>query len=165
MDDELVGHALRAYGEAVNLVEPLRVRFWHERGLTIAQVGLLFLLHQRDAQSIGELAEALHARPATVTGLTDRLERGGFVLRHGDESDRRVVRVALTIEGRSALEEIRAESRAYLGQAFETLGPARVSALADLLSELVQSVGDIVDASAQSDEILPATDLLPVRRP
>lgn len=139
MDLSLVDRTLRAYGEVINLVEPLRVRFWHEHGLTVAQISLLFTLHERDQQSVGALAEALHARPATVTGLVTRLERAGYVHRGDDEMDRRVVRVAITAKGRSALEGIRSEARAFMHRAFVVLGEARVAALADLLTELVDA--------------------------
>ena len=139
MNDELVTRALRAYGEAVNLVEPLRVKFWHDRGLTIAQMGLLFVLYEDDRRSVGELAQALRTRPATVTGLVDRLERPGYVHRGDDKVDRRVVRVAITAKGRSVLEEIRSEGRAFMHRTFVVLGEARVAALADLLTELVDA--------------------------
>lgn len=139
MDTDLVDRTLRVYGEAINLVEPLRVRFWHEHGLTIAQIGLLFTLHETDRQPVGVLAEALHTRPATVTGLVTRLERAGYVHRGDDEMDRRVVRVAITPKGRSVLEEIRSEGRAFMHRAFVVLGEARVEALADLLTKLVDA--------------------------
>jgi len=139
MDIGLVDRTLRVYGEAINLVEPLRVRFWHEHGLTVAQISLLFTLHETDQQSVGVLAEALHIRPATVTGLVTRLERAGYVHRGDDEMDRRVVRVAITAKGRSVLEEIRSEGRAFMHRAFVVLGGARVAALADLLTELVDA--------------------------
>ncbi|TAJ16515.1 MAG: MarR family transcriptional regulator, partial [Dehalococcoidia bacterium] len=137
VDTDLVDRALRAFGEAVNLVEPLRVKVWRDRGLTIAQIGMLFLLHEQDGQSIGEVARRLRSRPATVTGLADRLERAGFVRRGGDEFDRRIVRLRLTDEGHRVLDEIRAESRAYLGAAFEALGHADTIRLADLLGAFV----------------------------
>lgn len=139
MDGELVDRALRAFGEAVNLVEPLRVKFWHDRGLTIAQMGLLFVLYEDNRLSVGELGQALHIRPATVTGLVDRLERPGYVHRGDDEVDRRVVRITITAKGRSVLEEIRSEGRAFMHRAFVVLGEARVAALADLLTELVDA--------------------------
>lgn len=157
MDDELVGRAMHSYGDAVNLGEPLRIRFWHDRGLTIAQVGLLFLLHQRDGQSVGELAEGLYARPATVTGLADRLERGGFIVRRGDEVDRRVVRVSLTDEGYRVLDEVRAESRSYLRRAFEMMGEARVSALADLLRQLVEAAASVAEEASEDEASLSAS--------
>ena len=139
MDGALVDRALRAYGEAINLVEPLRVRFWHDRRLTIAQIGLLFAVHQQDRLSVGEIARELHTRPATVTGLVDRLDRAGYLSREVDDVDRRVVRVSLTEPGRRVLEEILTEGRAYLNPAFDVLGEAGVAALADLLAELVEA--------------------------
>ena len=139
MDGALLDRALRAYGEAINLVEPLRVRFWHDRRLTIAQIGLLFAVHQQDRLSVGEIARELHTRPATVTGLVDRLDRAGYLSREVDDVDRRVVRVSLTEPGRRVLEEILTEGRAYLNRAFDVLGEARVAALADLLAELVEA--------------------------
>jgi DNA-binding MarR family transcriptional regulator len=140
MDTDLVDRALRVYGEAINLVEPLRVRFWHEHGLTIAQMGLLFVLYEDARLSVGELAERLHTRPATVTGLVTRLERAGYVHRGDDEVDRRVVRVTITAKGRNVLEEIRSEGRAFMHRAFVVLGESKVATLADLLTELVDAV-------------------------
>lgn len=147
-DVELVDRALRAYGAAINLVEPLRVGLWHDRNLTIAQIGLLFALYQQDRLSVGELAEVLHARPATVTGLVDRLDRAGYVSRSVDDVDRRVVRVALTVAGRSVLEEILFEGRAFMQRAFGVLGEARVAILADLLAELVEASAVANDESS-----------------
>ncbi len=142
IDTDLVNHALRVYGEAITLVEPLRVRFWQEHGLTIPQIGLMFVLYedtQLSGPSVGELAESLHTRPATVTGLVTRLERAGYAQRGDDEMDRRVVRVAITAKGRSALEEIRSEGRAFMYRAFMVLGESKVATLADLLTELVDA--------------------------
>lgn len=143
MNEMTLNGALRAYGEALNLAEPLRVRFWLERGLTLAQIQTLFLLYERDGQAVGELAAAMQARPPTVTGLTDRLEQHGFARRVGDSLDRRLVRVWLTPVGRQVLNEIRAESRSYLGQALELMGEARVAALAQLLDELVSAASAV----------------------
>ena len=139
MDLDLVDRTLRVYGEAVNLIEPLRVRIWHEHGLTIAQISLLFTLYEDTRLSVGQLAERLHTRPATVTGLVTRLERAGHVHRGDDDVDRRVVRVAITAKGRGVLEEIRSEGRAFLQRAFEVLGEAKVATLADLLTDLVDA--------------------------
>lgn len=149
MDSALVDRTLRAYGEAINLVEPLRVRFWHDRGLTIAQIGLLFALHHQDRLSVGEIARELRTRPATVTGLVDRLDRAGYVSREVDDVDRRVVRVSLTDPGRGVLEEILTEGRAFMHRAFDVLGDARVAALANLLTELVEASATANDESSE----------------
>jgi DNA-binding MarR family transcriptional regulator len=43
--------------------------------------------------SPGELAAQLHVHPATMTGILDRLEKGGWVARERDSPDRRKVKV------------------------------------------------------------------------
>jgi DNA-binding MarR family transcriptional regulator len=48
--------------------------------------------------SPSELARRTGQHPATVTGILDRLERGGWIARERDPSDRRAVRVAVVRE-------------------------------------------------------------------
>lgn len=43
--------------------------------------------------SPGELAAQLHIHPATMTGILDRLEKGGWIIRERDSPDRRKVRL------------------------------------------------------------------------
>jgi len=43
--------------------------------------------------SPGELAAQLHVHPATMTGILDRLERGGWIVRERESPDRRKVQL------------------------------------------------------------------------
>jgi DNA-binding MarR family transcriptional regulator len=43
--------------------------------------------------SPGELAAQLHVHPATMTGILDRLEKGGWIVRERDSPDRRKVQL------------------------------------------------------------------------
>lgn len=65
-------------------------------GLTTVQFFLLTALYEEDGISISALAHKVVLDKATLTGLLDRLERDGFVLRQVDPGDRRAVRVQLT---------------------------------------------------------------------
>ncbi|SDT25406.1 MarR family winged helix-turn-helix transcriptional regulator [Microlunatus soli] len=51
------------------------------------------------------LAERLAVRKPTLTAIADGLVAGGFLIREADSTDRRVVRLELTAEGRAALAE------------------------------------------------------------
>ena len=51
--------------------------------------------------SPGALARRAGLHPATMTGILDRLERGGWIARDRDRADRRGV-VARTLRGRAA---------------------------------------------------------------
>jgi DNA-binding MarR family transcriptional regulator len=123
MSDSLL-RAREAYFRAVHVIDPLRLRFWDSRGATTTQLRVMYEIRQSCEPSTGELAELLHVRPATLTGLADRLERNGFVKRWTDASDRRVVRIGLTQEGDALLDEVFAAAIEYLSPILERMGEA-----------------------------------------
>jgi DNA-binding MarR family transcriptional regulator len=53
---------------------------------------------------IGELGRSAGLNPASTSATVDRLEADGLVSRERDTADRRVVRVALTPEGRETVD-------------------------------------------------------------
>ncbi len=67
--------------------------------VTPAQAGILFLLKQKDGQSMSELSQVLSIDNSTITGLVDRLEKTGFVSRNASPSDRRISQIHITSEG------------------------------------------------------------------
>ena len=67
--------------------------------VTLGQAGLLFLLRQDDGRTMTALSKALAVKNATLTGLIDRLERSGFVMRKASRKDRRSIRVHITPAG------------------------------------------------------------------
>ena len=97
---------------------------------------------------MSELAgQVLISRP-TTTRVVDRLVERGWVARLRDGSDRRVVRVALTDDGRAVL---RAAARIHLdgiARLFEApLTPARLHALGDALELVIAAAIDADDSS------------------
>ena len=76
--------------------------------------------HIRCLRAVGELgdpamcrlAEALELHPSTVTSLVDALVERGLLERRADADDRRVVRVALTTEGKRRRAQVREAMRA-----------------------------------------------------
>jgi DNA-binding MarR family transcriptional regulator len=71
-----------------------------EHGLTGPQVTVLKLLEGVGDLSLSELSERIQARNSTITGIVDRMQRDGLVLRRRSERDRRVVEIVLTPQGR-----------------------------------------------------------------
>ena len=55
---------------------------------------------------LGLVVERLLIRPPSVTGVVDRLERGGLVERGGSPTDLRAKRVSLTPRGRQLVERV-----------------------------------------------------------
>ena len=77
-------------------VQRTRNRFAQEGlGITPVQWLVLRVLFLKDGESLTQLAQRCYLDNATITGVVDRLERGGFVSREPLEGDRRVYRVVL----------------------------------------------------------------------
>jgi len=75
------------------------------KGLTLAQLTILLILKDAREQtmSMGEIARELGVSFPTASGLVDRLTREGLATRLTSDSDRRVVLVQLTGNGKAVL--------------------------------------------------------------
>ncbi|MCJ7810232.1 MAG: MarR family transcriptional regulator [Desulfobulbaceae bacterium] len=67
--------------------------------ITLEQAGILFLLKAENGQAMSQLSRLLLLDNSTVTGLIDRLEKSGFVLRKADPKDRRIFLIHITGQG------------------------------------------------------------------
>jgi DNA-binding MarR family transcriptional regulator len=68
-------------------------------GITGPQLWALKNISQNRSLSLGDLSEKMCLHPSTITGVIDRLEKKGYVVRDRGQKDRRVVKVQLTAEG------------------------------------------------------------------
>jgi MarR family transcriptional regulator, organic hydroperoxide resistance regulator len=68
-------------------------------GISGPQLWALKILSQEGGLNLGHLSSKMYLRPSTVTGVIDRLENKGLVVRTRDPDDRRVVKVKLTPAG------------------------------------------------------------------
>ena len=84
-----------AHAMAVDMDRRLR-----PHDVTMSQWALLTQLWKQEGRSQVELQEALGLAAATVTGLVQRMTRGGLVRLATDQHDKRVQRVFLTERGR-----------------------------------------------------------------
>ena len=67
--------------------------------LTGPQLTVLKVLESVGDLSLSELSERIRAQNSTVTGIIDRMEREGLVVRARSTEDRRVVHIRLTEKG------------------------------------------------------------------
>ena len=77
-----------------------------EHGLTNTQWGPLMRLRLSGESTVAELARWMQIDAGATTRLLDRLEKKGLCRRIRSTEDRRVVRVAITPEGESAISEV-----------------------------------------------------------
>jgi DNA-binding MarR family transcriptional regulator len=140
-----IKEVLRAYLDAVALVEPMQARLWKQARLTLSQTRLLRRL-RRGPRGLGELAELGHS-PAALTRLIDRLEDRGLVSRQRDVDDRRRVVVRLEAAGQRLVGETRMLRDSGVHRAIEAM-------TADDRARLLVSLRALVDAvrARSSDE-------------
>jgi DNA-binding MarR family transcriptional regulator len=134
------------YGDAVGIIDVLRIQGWSEDGLTIPQMRLLWSLRDVDGLPVGALAEQLGVNPSTITGHVDRLVRQGLVRREEDPSDRRIVRNFLTDDGAVTVGALRRIAGHYILNILKRLDPHQLTrleaALADLTTAAAQARDD-----------------------
>ncbi|HEX5938894.1 MAG TPA: MarR family transcriptional regulator [Dehalococcoidia bacterium] len=111
------------------------------------QLRLMYIVRDSGPCSAGEIADRLGVRPATITGLTDRLVRQDLIVRQDQPGDRRVVQIALTPDGRRVLGEIEVASRAYFDAIFARMPEQDVRQLVDLLQKLADTAATVVAES------------------
>jgi MarR family transcriptional regulator, organic hydroperoxide resistance regulator len=109
-----------SFRHAFRSLRSLRGRDTH-RGDEVghAQFELLIELHARGPLHAGELAEAVGASAATVSGMLDHLCTAELVERSRSEADRRLVMVKLTRRGRRKIEARKALWRHRWEEALE----------------------------------------------
>ncbi|HHY45802.1 MAG TPA: MarR family transcriptional regulator [Firmicutes bacterium] len=86
-------------------------------GITLSQCHALGEVATQEGLTPGELAVRLGINPSAVTRITDALVQNGLVRRESDLSDRRLVRLFPTPEGRSLWEGVQAT---ILGPGYHT---------------------------------------------
>ncbi len=143
---ERLRHVAILYGDAVGIIDALRIQGWSEEGLTIPQMRLLWALRDEDGLPVGALAEHLGVNPSTITGHVDRLVRQGLVRREEDPIDRRIVRNYLTERGAATVSALRRIAGNYMINILKRLDD-------DQLARLEAALGDLnraADASRHS---------------
>ena len=104
------------------------MRHWPAGRISLVHLNVIMLLEVEGAMPMRGLAEALDVSQASATGIVDRMEQRGLVERQRDAEDRRVVRVALTEEGRRLVEGMTTERREHMMQLLEELTDAELQA-------------------------------------
>jgi DNA-binding MarR family transcriptional regulator len=101
--EESVGYLMRKVMSSIRTQADTQLA---SRDLTYAQWLPLFKISRCDKTTVASLARDLETDPASMTRALDRLEAKGLVLRERSTTDRRVVQLALTVEGQAAAAKV-----------------------------------------------------------
>lgn len=105
-------------------------------GLGGSDSQFLSLLGMHGPLTPGRLAELTGLTTGTVTGVIDRLERGGYVRRERDATDRRKVLVTQVPEAMAAIAEHYREHGEHLDAVLRRRNAAQLRVIAEFLAEV-----------------------------
>lgn len=107
-----------------------------EHGLSIIQTRLLGVLRDR-TPPMNALAALLELDKSSITGLVDRAERRGLVVRTPSATDGRAVLVSLTDPGRALAADVSARFSADVSAILDGLSPADRGTLSGLVNQVL----------------------------
>jgi DNA-binding MarR family transcriptional regulator len=111
---------------------------WAEQELTFGQMRLLFLLGRHGPSPMSRIAEWLGVGLPTASGVIERVERHGLVVRQHRVDDRRVVDCQLTDAGRRLIDQIYGMRLETMRQFLGVLKEAELAQMAGLLRTVVE---------------------------
>jgi DNA-binding MarR family transcriptional regulator len=108
----------------------------------------LDLIARHGPLSPSTLARRAGLHPATMTGILDRLERGGWVARDRDPSDRRAVVIRALRDRNAELFRLYSGMNAAMDQICAAYGQTELELLADFLRRTTNAGRDATDQLA-----------------
>ena len=110
-------------------VEPL--------GLTSSQIGVILMLSCGRASTPLELSRAMSYDSGSMTRMLDRLEKKGFIVRARSDTDRRMVELQLTQQGKDAAARLPGIGAVVLNEQLRGFSDADLATLIDLLARFI----------------------------
>jgi Transcriptional regulators len=92
---------LGALSEVMKYIHQRSYHTMSDKHLYPGQPKLLSIIRNNEGVTQRDLAEKNLCTPATITGMLNKLEANHYVYRVPDETDKRIMRVYLTEEGRN----------------------------------------------------------------
>jgi DNA-binding MarR family transcriptional regulator len=115
-----------------------------EVGLTGPQLTVIKLLESFGDLSLSSLSERIRAQNSTVTGIIDRMEREGLVVRERSKTDRRVVLIKLSDKGAELARSIQVEPMEIFRTALMSLDQDDLEDLLRILGKVQKQVVSLV---------------------
>jgi DNA-binding MarR family transcriptional regulator len=145
----------RAMLRTLGLVDRVMHPYFAKFGITGSQWGVLRVLQRAEADGLPglrltDLSERLIIRPPSVTGVVDRLQRLGLVVREGLPNDLRARQVTLTPKARRLIERV---SAGHGGQIDSVMGALSRDDQTNL-QRLLAKLNEHLDKLAQGVESL-----------
>lgn len=110
------------------------------QSVTVAEAHALMELTDKTLLSQNELAERLSLEKSTVSRLAKVLERRGWIERNRNHTDRRIIQLTLTKDGRRAAEQLATARREKFDRILSSIPKAQRVDVLDSLKILVEAI-------------------------
>jgi DNA-binding MarR family transcriptional regulator len=126
----------------------LNYRVGSQLELKDVDLDCLDILDAHGPLSPTELARLAGLHPATMTGILDRLERGGWIVRERDPSDRRAVRVRAVHERYAELLRLYSGLSRSMNRLLAGYSDSELATIADFMRRTVDAGRNATDELA-----------------
>lgn len=121
-------------------------------GLTLAEFGVLELLHHKGPTLLGEVQRKMLVSSGGITYLVDRLEGRGLVRRQRCPQDRRAWYASLTPAGDALVAEIFPQHAEHIRRALAGLGAQEQAQATALLRKLGLAAAAVAPPGAEEED-------------
>jgi MarR family transcriptional regulator, organic hydroperoxide resistance regulator len=140
--DEVISDTVQALRRVFKAIQDYSQDVSDRLGITGPQLWALKTVFQTDGLSQTELSKKMYLHPSTVSGVVDRLENKGYVVRDRGIQDRRVIKVRLTAEGKNLAKKAPNPAQGKLIHGLRKLKKAEL----EIVHNSVQKLVEIVEA-------------------
>jgi len=114
-----------------------------ESGLSMSQLGALFLIHRGGGSGVTDLGDDLGVTSSAASQMLERLVQQDLVLRSEDPSDRRVKQIILTDKGSQVVEESMHTRQRWVFDLAENLSDAEKGTIVPALNLLIDKASHL----------------------
>lgn len=112
--------------------------------LSLAGLGVLRILMSEDGLKASEVADRAWSSMGTLTSVVNTLARDGFVERRPDGTDRRVVRLYITDEGRAVITYYVSQAAARWRKAFDFVDSDDEAVVRRFLTQMINHLSQLM---------------------
>jgi DNA-binding MarR family transcriptional regulator len=110
------------------------------KNVGVSQVLVLAELAEKGPQMQSRLSKRLGYTPGAMTGIANKLIKEGYAEREYDETDRRIIRIAITEKGTQLLQEAQKQGKKMRENLYSVLTEEEVVQLFTIQKKLIKQV-------------------------
>jgi DNA-binding MarR family transcriptional regulator len=138
--NEAISETIQSLRRIFKAIQDYSQEVSQEFGITGPQLWALKTISADGSLPLGELSNKMYLHPSTVTGVVDRLEKKGYVVRDRGQEDRRVVEVKLTPKGKELVKKAPNPVQGKMIYGLRKLKPGELKKIHDSVERLVEIV-------------------------